>query len=138
MNNGLSHAVEAWEAEGGAVLSPNCGSLVLLNGTANQVEWAERIRDRVIADFDRVAKSFHTVAGKQAADKRAGTEAIIDILEDRRAAVMRQEQAGYFIRGMAGNWRSGTAVDSSGPPLPGDEAQPAAHDSTIQRKIGDV
>ena len=98
MNDGLSHALEAWEAEGGAVLSSTGGSLVSLNGTANQVEWAARIRERVIADFDRVAKSLHTVAGRQAADKRAGTEAIIDILEDRRAAVMRQEHAGYFIR----------------------------------------
>jgi hypothetical protein len=138
MNDGLSHALEAWEAEGGAVLSSTGGSLVSLNGTANQVEWAARIRERVIADFDRVAKSLHTVAGRQAADKRAGTEAIIDILEDRRAAVMRQEHAGYFIR----EWQEiGNQVQQlllHDPRYQALKVIPVAFDFTIQRKIGDV
>jgi len=138
MNDGLSHAVETWEAEGGAVLSPTGGSLISLNGTANQVEWGERIRDRVIADFDRVAKSFHTVAAKQAADKRAGTEAIIDILEDRRAAVMRQEHAGYFIR----EWQEiGDQVRQlllHDPRYRALKGSPVAGDFAIQKEIGDV
>ena len=79
------------------MLATTRGSLAL-SGTANQVEWAERIRRQVNADFDRVTRSFRTVAGKQAAAKRAATETIIGILEDQRAAVMGEQQAGYFIR----------------------------------------
>ena len=89
--------LQTWEGEGGAMLATTRGSLAL-SGTANQVEWAERIRRQVNADFDRVTRSFRTVAGKQAAAKRAATETIIGILEDQRAAVMGEQQAGYFIR----------------------------------------
>jgi hypothetical protein len=138
MNNGLSRAVEAWEGEGGAVLSRFGTALTLLTGTANQVEWAERIRRLVIADFDRVAKSFRTVAARQSADKRAGTEAIIDILEDRRAAVMRQEHSGYFIR----EWQEiGDQVRQllfCDPRYQALKGSPATLNFTINRKIGDV
>ncbi len=68
-----------------------------LRGTEAQVEWAERIRRQVSTEFDRVAASFRSVAAKQAAGKRADTEAVIAILEDKRAEVMSREQAGYFI-----------------------------------------
>ena len=68
-----------------------------MSGTASQVEWAERIKCQVNAEFDRVARSFRSVAGKQNDDKRAETEAIIAILEEKRAEVMGREQAGYFI-----------------------------------------
>ena len=71
---------------------------VSLSGTASQVEWAERIRRQVGREFDRVAASFRAVAEKQPAGKRAQTEAILAILEDKRAEVMSREQAGYFIR----------------------------------------
>ena len=94
--NSINSDVEAWEGEGG---SP--GSLgvraVTMSGTASQVEWADRIRRQVYAEFDRVAASFRSIAGKQGDDKRADTEAVIAILEDKRAEVMRREQAGYFI-----------------------------------------
>lgn len=70
---------------------------ISLTGTAAQVEWAERIRRQVNADFDRVAAAFRVIAGKQAPDKRAGTEAVIAILEEKRAEVMNRDQAGYFI-----------------------------------------
>lgn len=69
----------------------------LLNGTANQIEWAERIRGRVNNEFDRVAATFHAVAGKQEAEAQKDTLAIIAILEDIRTEVMRRDQAGYFI-----------------------------------------
>lgn len=70
-----------------------------MRGTANQVEWAERIKRQVNDEFDRVARSFHAVAGKQTAAARADTEAIITIIEEKRAHVMmRREDAGYFIR----------------------------------------
>jgi hypothetical protein len=61
------------------------------------VEWAERIKRRVSDEFDRVAQSFRSVASKQNAANRADTEAIIAILEEKRAAVMSREEAGYFI-----------------------------------------
>jgi hypothetical protein len=68
-----------------------------LNGTANQIEWAERIRERVNVEFDRVASTFYAVAAKQDPEAKEDTQAIIAILEDKRAEVMRRDQAGYFI-----------------------------------------
>ena len=87
--------VEAWEGEGGATRSPLCVPVSM--STAGQVEWAERIKREVNAEFDRVAASFRSVSGKQGDDKRADTEAIIAILEDKRAEVMSRKDAGYFI-----------------------------------------
>ena len=58
---------------------------------------AERIKRQVNAEFDRVAASLRSMAGKQGDGKRADTEAVIAILEDKRAEVMSREQAGYFI-----------------------------------------
>ena len=69
-----------------------------LVGTASQIEWAEQIKPRVSAEFDRVAKAFATVAGKQQPTERADTFAVIAILEEKRAEVMAKDQAGYFIR----------------------------------------
>ena len=92
MNRSTNHAIEAWEAEGGA-----CA--VVLTGTEAQVEWAERIRRQVSEEFDRVARSFREVAGKQSAVNRADTEAILGILEDKRVTVMNRAEAGYFIHG---------------------------------------
>ena len=37
-----------------------------MTGTANQIEWAERIKAQVGAEFDRVAKALEGAAGKQA------------------------------------------------------------------------
>jgi len=88
--------IEAWEGEGGAAPGSACG-VISMSGTANQVEWALRIKRQVNADFDRVAASFRSIADRQNGDNRADTEAIIAILEDKRAEVMRREQAGYFI-----------------------------------------
>ena len=78
---------------------PNTGShgAPLLIGTANQIEWAERIRERVSEEFDRVAATFCAVAAKQDARVKAETQAIIWILEDKRREVMCRDQAGYFI-----------------------------------------
>ena len=68
-----------------------------MTGTASQLEWARRIRRQVNAEFDRVAEVFRSVARKQSESKRAETEAVIAILEDKRAEVMSRQQAGYFI-----------------------------------------
>jgi len=69
-----------------------------MTGTAVQIEWAERIRTQVSEEFDSVARTLRSVALRQGRVKRAGTEAIIAILEEKRAAVMARQQAGYFIR----------------------------------------
>jgi len=99
----MSKEHDAWEGEGGAALVPlvvgaPSPPAVSLSGTASQVEWAERIRRQVNSEFDRVAASFRAVAEKQPAGKRANTEAIIAILEVKRAEVMSRAEAGYFIR----------------------------------------
>ncbi len=87
--------IGSWEDEGGS--SPDDASSVALRGTASQQEWAERIKRMVNAEFDRVAASFRSVAEKQHPAKRAETERIIAILEEKRAEVMSRNQAGYFI-----------------------------------------
>ena len=71
-----------------------------MTGTPNQLEMAELIRTRVDAEFDRVAAAFRSVGEKQSLEKRAGTEAILVILEEFRATVMSRQEAGYFIK----NW----------------------------------
>ena len=86
--------IEAWEGEGGAASAPLGAPMC---GTPSQVEWAQRIKCEVNTEFDRVAASFRSVAANQSGDKRADTEAIIGILEDKRAEVMRRNEAGYFI-----------------------------------------
>jgi hypothetical protein len=68
-----------------------------MTGTASQIEWARRIKRQVNDEFDRVAALLRSVAHKQSKAKRAETEAVIGILEDKRAEVMSKQQAGYFI-----------------------------------------
>jgi hypothetical protein len=68
-----------------------------MTGTANQIEWAERIKRQVSDEFNRVARTFRSVAERQGDAARADTDAIIAILEEKRAEVMSREQAGYFI-----------------------------------------
>jgi hypothetical protein len=92
-------ALLRWENEGGSPLV--CPSEVTsrpLRGSASQIEWAESIREHVNHEFDRVAKSFRSIAHRQDARKRSDTEAIIAILEDKRVEVLSQDRAGYFIR----------------------------------------
>jgi chaperonin GroES len=66
-------------------------------GTTNQVDWAEQIKVRVSVEFDRVARALAGAASHQAEADRMDTLAVIAILEDKRAEVMRNDQAGYFI-----------------------------------------
>lgn len=68
-----------------------------MTGTPSQVEWAEGMQRHVNREFDRVAASLRAVADKQGGDKRADTEAVIAILEQKRAEVMSRKDAGYFI-----------------------------------------
>lgn len=90
--------LDTWEDEGGAA-RPSLGvSRVSMTGTADQVAWAKRIKRQVNAEFDRVAAIFRSVASKQNESKRAETEAVIGILENKRTEVISIQQAGYFIR----------------------------------------
>jgi len=85
-----------------------------MTGTASQVEWAVLIKGRVADEFDRVAKAFIDVALKQSVEDRADTEAIISILNEKRAAVMAINQAGYFIstwQELSGKVRETIAAD---------------------------
>jgi hypothetical protein len=52
-------------------------------------------------EFDRVAAAFRGVARNQDVCRRARTETVLMILEEKRATVMANDQAGYFIR----NWQ---------------------------------
>jgi hypothetical protein len=99
INEKTNSEINAWEDEGGAARTPpGLTGAASMTGTLNQVEWAERIKLQVNAEFDRVAACFRSIAGKQDDSKRADTEGVIAILEDKRAEVMGREQAGYFIR----------------------------------------
>lgn len=69
-----------------------------MTGTASQIEWAERIKPQVNSEFDRVAKAFVETAARQDESAQAETYAILEILEERRAGVMANQSAGYFIR----------------------------------------
>jgi hypothetical protein len=72
-----------------------------MTGTPNQIAMAEQIRVCAGAEFERVARAFHEVALKQAEPDRGDTRVILQILEEKRVAVMEMEQAGYFIQ----TWR---------------------------------
>jgi hypothetical protein len=68
-----------------------------LIGTANQIEWADRIKERVGKEFDRVANAMRLVAGKQGDLDRTDTLGLVAILEEKRLEVMANDRAGYFI-----------------------------------------
>ena len=69
-----------------------------MTGTPSQIEWAEQIRLRVGAEFDRVASALMATACTQTDLDRADTHTVIAILEEKRAEVMAKDQAGYYIR----------------------------------------
>lgn len=68
-----------------------------MTGTTNQIAWAEQIRSQVNAEFDRVRNALELAARRQTAKDQGNTQVIIGILEDKRAEVMSNGQAGYFI-----------------------------------------
>lgn len=69
-----------------------------MTGTTNQIEWAEQIKPRVNAEFDRVREAFQCVALRQREGDRRNTLTVIEILEGKRLEVMAKDEAGYFIR----------------------------------------
>jgi len=98
----MKKEIADWEDEGGSPPSPTTerrnGPLY---GTPSQIEWAEAIRIRVDEEFDRMSSSFRSVAGKQFGLKRADTEAILAMIEEKRTEVLAIDQAGAWIR----DWR---------------------------------
>ena len=90
----MDEKISSWEGEGGAVSDPTESEMT---GTENQILWARQIRTRVDAEFDRVAAVLRVAAGRQSSHNRINTEAMIGILEEKRAEVMANPKAGYFI-----------------------------------------
>ena len=68
-----------------------------LQGSESQIEWAERIRDLVAAEFDRVTLAFRGVAAGQEAGAQAYTHDVVALVEKIRSEVLGNERAGYFI-----------------------------------------
>lgn len=77
---------------------PLLDSKTMLTGTPSQVEWAERIIPTVVQEFDRVATAFREMAARQTGQDQAETWRVIAILEQKRAATLANDRAGYFIR----------------------------------------
>src|ERR1051326_6737233 len=94
----MEDAIAAWEDEGGSSARTEEHRMI---GTVNQIAWAVQIQAQVDAEFDRVGKGLESVATNQSPNDRADLQAILRILEDNRAEVMGNEQAGYFIQ----NWQ---------------------------------
>ncbi|MBI4903410.1 MAG: hypothetical protein HY820_07240 [Acidobacteria bacterium] len=69
-----------------------------MTGTESQIEWAERIRTHVAAEFHRVAAVLAEVVARQAEGDRAGTHSLIAILAEKRDATLAHDYAGYFIK----------------------------------------
>ncbi len=85
-----------------------------MTGTASQIQWAEQIRPRVEAEFQRVAVAFKAIAQRQDDPSRSQTVAVLAILEEKRAEVMANDHAGYFIKNwheLAGQVRQMIAAD---------------------------
>ena len=89
----MEQPIAALEDEGGSPESAESR----LTGTVNQIAWAAQIKTQVNAEFDRVRAALESAESKQSGQRRTDTQAIIAILEDKRAEVMANEQAGYFI-----------------------------------------
>jgi len=88
------------------------------SGTSSQIEWASLIKRRVAAEFGRVGTAFRVIAGNQDDRRRARTEAVLLILEEIRATVMANDQAGYFIRDWQGDREPSATIDLARCPLP--------------------
>lgn len=68
-----------------------------LRGTPSQVELAQRLRESVAVEFDRVAKALGDATSKQSPQNQKDARAMIAILDDKRDEVMANSDAGYFI-----------------------------------------
>ena len=90
----MEDKLSVWEGEGGSL---NETSDSVMSGTVNQIAWAKQIKIQVDIEFDRVAKALEAAARNQSSEDRLNIQALIAILEDKRADVMANTEAGYFI-----------------------------------------
>jgi hypothetical protein len=90
----MQQRISVWEGEGGSL---NETPENAMTGTVNQIEWAKQIKTQVNAEFDRVKTALEAAAARQSGQDRMDTQAMIAILQDKRAEVMAHEEAGYFI-----------------------------------------
>jgi hypothetical protein len=90
----MEDAISAWEGEGGSSSRVPAGHM---NGTLTQIAWAIQIKSQLEAEFDRVREVLEHAAARGAPENVTDIQAIIRILEEKRAEVMENEQAGYFI-----------------------------------------
>ena len=67
-------------------------------GTPSQIQWAEIIRPRVAAEFDRVADAFRAIGQMQKQEDRAYTDSILSLLEEMKETVLANTSAGYYIQ----------------------------------------
>jgi hypothetical protein len=92
-----TNALGGWENEGGALARSAISSKTALTGTANQIAWAQQIREQVGEEFDRIRNALTSVATRQAGPDRTDTNSLVGLLEERRREVMANSLAGYFI-----------------------------------------
>ena len=90
----MEDPIAAWEGEGGCASRMPAAHMI---GTPNEIAWAVQIKSQVEAEFDRVRKVLEYAAAKESPENVTDIQAIIRILEDKRAEVMTNEQAVYFI-----------------------------------------
>ena len=90
----MEDSILVWEGEGGSLSEALSQRMT---GSVDQIEWAERIRVQVNGEFDRVAKALQAAALKQSDQDRSNTYEMMRILEEKRAEVLSNESAGYFI-----------------------------------------
>ncbi len=95
-------------------------------GTLNQIAWALQIKSRVEAEFERLRAVLEHAIRKQSTKDLRDIEAIIRILEDKRAEVLENEQAGYFIHNSAGIGESGVPDGCRRSPVSGDQSEPGS------------
>lgn len=85
--------IQAWESDGGAMGCTRSEAPVM----ANEAAWAQQIKARVCADFDRVVNALKSAAETLTGDRQIDALMVISILEEIRAEVMAKDQPGYFI-----------------------------------------
>ena len=90
----MKERISVWEGEGGSL---NNTPEKALTGTVNQIEWAKQIRPQVNAEFVRVERRSKPRLQSSPARIDMDTQAIIAIVEEKRAEVMEHQEAGYFI-----------------------------------------
>lgn len=94
--NTIAEELESWEDDDGQAAIPGETTPELL-GMQNNLEWAEQIKLRVNAEFDRVAAAIHAKAERRNEERRMETLVLMSILESKRSEVMSRQDAGYFI-----------------------------------------